>query len=57
MGQWFPFEAEELRRRYGSVDGYLGAYEAAAHAAVKAGVWREADLEPGLERARTGVTF
>ena len=57
MGKWFPFDPEELRRRYGSIDGYLGAYEAAARAAIKAGVWREADLEPGLERARTGVTF
>jgi hypothetical protein len=51
MGEWFPFDADVGRARYGDAAGYAKAYEAAAHAAVAAGVLRPSDAADAIDRA------
>jgi hypothetical protein len=52
MGEWFPFDAELVRARYGDAVGYAKVYEAAAQAAVAAGVMRPRDAEEGVRAAK-----
>lgn len=52
-GGWQPFPAEELRERYGDVDGYLARYAAALDEQIGAGYLRTAERERMLGRART----
>jgi hypothetical protein len=51
-GGWQPFTAEELRERYGDVEGYLARYGAAVDEQVGAGYLRAAEREPMLGKAR-----
>jgi hypothetical protein len=51
-GGWEPFTAEELRGRYGDVEGYLARYGAAVDAQVRTGYLRAAEREPMLAKAR-----
>jgi hypothetical protein len=51
-GGWQPFTAEELRERYGDVEGYLARYAAVADEQIGAGYLRAAEREPLLVRAR-----
>lgn len=51
-GGWQPFTAEELRERYGDVEGYLARYGAAVDEQVRAGYLRAAEREPMLAKAR-----
>lgn len=52
MGLWEPFAVEKVRARYPDRAAYLSAYEAAARAAVAAGVMRPRDAEAGIERSK-----
>jgi hypothetical protein len=51
VGSHEPLTAEEVRRRYGTRERYLARYEAAARAAVAAGVVLPRDVEPLLAEA------
>ncbi|RBY75387.1 hypothetical protein DQ239_17095 [Blastococcus sp. TF02-09] len=51
-GGWEPFPAEELRARYGDVEGYLTRYGAAVDEQVRAGYLRADERAPMLARAR-----
>ena len=51
MGDWFPFDDDVLRARYGDAAGYVKAYTEAAASAMDAGVLRPADVESGIRRA------
>ncbi|MBN1093127.1 hypothetical protein JKP75_11525 [Blastococcus sp. TML/M2B] len=51
-GGWQPFDAEELRARYGDVDGYLARYAAALDEQIAAGYLRAAERERMLRHAR-----
>lgn len=52
-GGWQPFTAEELRGRYGDVEGYLARYGAALDEQIGSGYLRPAEREQMLTRART----
>ena len=51
-GGWQPFTAEELRERYGDLDGYLTCYAAAVDEQIDAGYLRSAERDRMLARAR-----
>jgi hypothetical protein len=51
-GGWEPFTADELRERYGDVDGYLARYGAAVDDQIAAGYLRTAERARALDRAR-----
>jgi hypothetical protein len=51
-GGWQPFAPEELRERYGDVEGYLDRYAAAVDEQIDAGYLRTAERERMLRRAR-----
>jgi hypothetical protein len=51
-GGWQPFMPDELRERYGDVEGYLARYGAAVDEQVRAGYLRAAEREPMLAKAR-----
>ncbi|TKJ21703.1 alpha/beta hydrolase domain-containing protein [Blastococcus sp. CCUG 61487] len=51
-GGWQPFSADELRARYGDVEGYLARYAAALDAQIGTGHLRPAERERMLARAR-----
>ena len=51
-GGWQPFSAEELRDRYGDVEGYLARYAAVVDEQVAAGYLRAGERERMLRRAR-----
>lgn len=51
-GGWQPFTAEELRERYGDVDGYLTRYAAAVDDQITAGYLRAGERERMLRQAR-----
>jgi hypothetical protein len=51
-GGWEPFTAEELRARYGDVEGYLARYGAALDEQIRAGYLHAAERDPMLARAR-----
>lgn len=51
-GGWQPFTADELRARYGDVDGYLARYAAAVDEQVGAGHLLVSERERVLRRAR-----
>jgi hypothetical protein len=53
-GGWQPFTVEEVRRRYGSVEGYLARYAAVLEEQIGAGYLRPAERERMLTAARTG---
>ncbi|HEX5586865.1 MAG TPA: alpha/beta hydrolase domain-containing protein [Acidimicrobiia bacterium] len=55
MGQWFPFEPEAVRAKYPDAAAYLAAYDAAATAAVEAGVLLPHDADDGRARAAAEV--
>jgi Alpha/beta hydrolase domain len=52
FGGWEPFDAAELARRYGSVDGYSARYADAYDALVGDGFAMVADRERALDLAR-----
>ncbi len=51
-GGWEPFAAEELRARYGDVEGYLARYGAALDEQIRAGYLHAAERDPMLARGR-----
>ncbi len=51
-GGWQPFTTDELRERYGDVDGYLDRYAAAVDEQIDAGYLRAGERERLLGRAR-----
>lgn len=51
-GGWEPFTVEELRERYGDVEGYLGRYGAALDAQVDTGYLRAPERARMLATAR-----
>ncbi len=51
-GGWQPFDADELRARYGDVEGYLARYSAAVDDQIEAGHLRPDERERMLTRAR-----
>jgi len=51
-GGWEPFTADELRERYGDVEGYLARYGVAVDQQVRAGYLRAAERQPMLAKAR-----
>ncbi|MGY1754783.1 alpha/beta hydrolase domain-containing protein [Blastococcus sp. SYSU D01042] len=51
-GGWQPFTAQELRQRYGDVEGYLARYAAAVDEQIGAGYLRPAERARLLDRAR-----
>jgi hypothetical protein len=55
MGQWFPFEPEVVRAKYPDAAAYLAAHDAAAVAAVDAGILLPHDADEGRARARAEV--
>ena len=57
LGTYEAFPAEEVRRRYATREGYLARYEAAARAAVAAGVVPPRDVEPMLDEAAAAFPF
>ena len=50
-GGWQPYTAEELKRRYSSLDDYLGVYDARVTGLVANGLLLERDRRPLLDRA------
>ncbi|MDF3141372.1 MULTISPECIES: alpha/beta hydrolase domain-containing protein [unclassified Streptomyces] len=50
-GGWQPYTAEELRRRYGSLDDYLSAYDARVTSLIGSGLLLERDRKTLLDRA------
>jgi hypothetical protein len=57
VGSYEAFPAEEVRRRYGTREGYLARYEKAARAAVAAGVVLPRDVEAMLAEATDAFPF
>jgi hypothetical protein len=57
VGTYEAFPAEEVRRRYGTREGYLARYEEAARAAVASGVVLPRDVEAMLAEADAAFPF
>ena len=55
MGEWFPFDVQVLEARYPDHARYLAAYEAAAQAALRAGVLRRRDVEESIRHANANA--
>jgi hypothetical protein len=51
-GGWLPFTADELRDRYGDVEGYLARYADALDAQIGSGHLRPEERARMLVRAR-----